>query len=302
MASDSFLYGLKRFQFWKVDSNGYHAGTVTNPDSVSVAGGIVGSGALVIDNPVLVPSVDLTRAIITEKGGNEVKQKIDAGIEDFSEFDIQMTRINSLLNQAASGVGQNTALQSGVKIGGMDAIPKTLKKLGFMYTTRDSEKTSSGYNQTKYAQFSYNSGTLAHKPGEANQNTGENPQLQNYTWSPAKINKAFNGQLLSAISGLDYPDGETLFLPYFDMDSEMYFWGAWLPTAAADVTITLPYLPLSSSVALAGANLITLNGVPSATIVASINTTTGLVTVAASGYSAGDRLHIAYPTNFVPSA
>lgn len=301
MAFDELFYTLRYMQFEKLNSNGYAAGIVDDPDSVSVVGGAVLSGALVIDNPIAFPAPDVTRTIVTEKGGGGILQKIDAGVSDISEVELQITRLNSVLNKASTGVGSNTAEWSHAELGGADFAAQTLKNMSLIYFTRTSNKDSSGFHPGQYAAFETH-GTLSIKPIDANQNDGENPMAITGIWAPTKISKLGNGRSLSSLTGLNYSDGETMIFPYNKMSAFFHRVTIWLPTAASGVTVTLPYLPLSNAVALGGANWITLNGVPSATIVASISTSTGVVAIATSGYSAGDLVHIVYPTNRVASA
>lgn len=299
MAIDSFIYSLRYMQFYKRDANGWAAGIVDDPNNVDSSAGPVISGALVLNNPISVPAAEVTRNLVTEKGGSEIKQKIDAGISDFSEVEIQMTRINSVMNKIASGVGINTALWSHATLGGVDMAPKNLNNLGMIYFTRASDYDPSiGFTPGLFAAFE-TQGTLAVKTFEANQNDGENPTPITGTWAPTKVSQLFNGLALSTISGLNYTDGETLQFPYGKMSAFFHVATIWLPDADTGLTVTLPYKPLSSVVTAGGANLITKNGVANNTTITAINTSTGVVTLASSGYVEGDIIHIAYPTNLV---
>lgn len=295
--ADEFSYGLKKLLIWKVDANGYHAGVVADPDDVDTSSGSVLSGALVRDDPVEVARPDVTRSIFTERSGQQIKQKVDAGVEEFSEFALTVARHSSALNAQANNAQTNTSRWQGVTLGGKNVTADILNTLGFSYITNSSVKSAAGFTPGKYRSGMYPSGTLAPLADGANQESGENPQNTEYTFAPARALKFPTGESLASLN-LGFDETGAIYVPLGDMSDQYHIVTIWLDGTTDPVT--LPYKPLYTDVTASGRNMIAKNGVASGTAITSINTSTGAVVPAAN--SDGDIVVLVYPTAFVPTS
>lgn len=292
MAYDAFPYAVKRTVWWKTDSDGYAAGVIADPDNPVLG---VGSGALVRTDVVDVGRPDITRLVFTEKSGSIIRQKVDAGVEDFSEVTVTMARRSSALNALANNAKVNTTAIAGVQIGGSNISARTLNSLGMAYFVNESVYGSGGAIPGKWGSFVYPSCTIAPLGHGANQEAGENPQNTDYTLTPATGLRFATGELLSVLD-LGFDDGEALWYGLEDMEYEWHLYSFWQDGVAT--TFTLPYKPIYSTATVGGENRIVREGTPIA--VTSVNTTTGLVTLTAAGTS-GHRVQVLYPTAYVPT-
>lgn len=288
---DAFPYAVKRALFWKIDDDGFPAGIVANPNTVTNG---TTSGALVRTDVVDVGRPDVTRLIFTERSGSIIRQKVDAGVEDFSELTVVMARRSSALNALASNSKVNTTAVAGVAIGGSNISARSLNSMGMAYFVNESVYGSGGAVAGKWGSFIYPSITMAPLGHGANQESGENPQNTDYTLTPATGRRSIFGTLLSTLD-LGFDDGEAIWYGLEDMEYEWHLVTHW--TDGSGVTIQLPYKPISNAVTVGGANSFTREGVPFAPT--SININTGVVTLAAAG-AAAERIVIWYPTAYVP--
>lgn len=292
---DNFNYRNAWVLVGKVDSAGYAAGQVSDPENVDYASNTVVSGALVL--PVIdTGGLGVTRAVYTEKSGGVIRQNVDAGVESVSSFPLTFGRHASALGALSSNVATANVDTVGtvgtVQHGGLDVAPGTLNNVFVAVLHQRSEYASGSFTAGRWAMKLYGMGQLAPTDYATNQNTGDNPFPSVWNFTAAKTTKAIWGQLWSALS-LGYDNNET-FMHLMTGRDPFAIATAWMD--GTDTTFTPPYLPLYSDVAITGRNLIYKNG--TRTAVTSWSTSTGLVTLAAAG-TAGDKWVLVYPSDYV---
>jgi hypothetical protein len=292
---DNFNYRNSYVIVGKIDSDGYAAGQVANPDSVTPT---LVSGALVLPTIIDSTGTAVTRSVYTERSGGVIRQNIDGGVESVSPVTLNFGRFSSALAALSSNVASANVDTVGtvgtIKHGGYDISPEDLNNLFIGVLHQTSEYASGSYTAGKWTLKLYGNCQLSPNDYGTNQSTGENPFPAQWTATPSKTTKAPWGQLWSALS-LGYGNNETFMHP-MTSTSPLHIATAWMD--GTDTTFTLPYLPLNSDFAVTGRNMVYLNGTRVA--VTSINTTTGLVTLTAAG-SANDIVVVVYETNFVAS-
>lgn len=297
MAFDNFYYKAQRVYIAKRDVNGYAKGQLANPDSVDVSSNSVESSALIINTPVTFTPPAVTRAEYKDKSGGQLWQTIDGGVDDIATGTLVFSRESSALNTLVASLGTDTTQSTSFEQGGVDPTVQQLNNLWIGF-----ERLVSDYDGTTFTtgrpSIEWYAGTLSlpTRP-EANNNTGINPQSLTYVLTAQRFSKFLTGGLLSAITNAAYQSGSTL---VHKMDV-VYPNAAGIIVHTAvmdgtDTSFTLPYRPLSNSATTGAGNLIFKNG--TATAVTSVNTTTGVVTLAAAGAS-GDIWEFIGPTNFV---
>jgi len=294
MAFDSVLYAAKYVIIGKQNSEGYFVGQVADANNIDASVSVVSSGGLVLNTAVSITPPAITRNIVTEFDGMEIKQVIDTGVSDIATGTFVLGRANSLLNTLASGVGINTAQTSSYEQGGTDIAPVTLYNVIIGFVGNASNNNGTTFTKGLFQIDWYFGCTLTNQPPEKNQSGGQNPSPLTWTFAPTKSTTHFTGQAFSAISGLNYAASGVLM--------HQFNKGVYPPAVqmfkmnGVATTATLAYLPISSAFALSGANLVCINGVPTA--VTSINIVTGLVTFAAAP-AANAIVVIVYPSNYL---
>lgn len=279
---------------YKTDSNGFHAGTVDDPDNVDTSGGIEVSGALYIPYVIDFDAPEVTYSELIERSGQQVRQRVNTGVSDISSFATNLSRFMDDISEMSHDIGTNTTFWGGATIGGAEQAPKIFNNLGLVLFQQGRVPVGGGY-ANNYKGYVYGSTQIVQAQPGGSQAEGENPNPVPTTITPSNMSVFPTGTDLSDITGLGYSGGETLMVPVL-RDEMFHIATAWLD--GTETTFTLPYLPTSSDATAGGANLITLNGTPVA--VTSVNTATGVVTLASAG-TEGDIVVVMYPTNYVPS-
>jgi hypothetical protein len=290
---DNFNYRNSYVIVGKITSAGYAAGQVANPESVTPP---TVSGALVLPTIIDSSGVSVTRSVYTERSGGVIRQNIDGGVESVTPVTVNFGRFSSALAALSSNVATANVDTVGtvgtIKHGGYDIAPEDLNNVFVGILHQASRYASGSFTAGVWTLKLYGNCQLSPNDYGTNQSTGENPFPAQWTATPSKTTKAPWGQLWSALS-LGYGNNETFMHP-MTSTYPLHIATAWVDGIVT--TFTLPYLPLNSDAAITGRNIITKNGVRTA--VTSVNTTTGVVTIASAG-SSGDIWVVVYETNFV---
>lgn len=297
MAFENFYYTARKIYVLKRNIAGYGMGQVADPNNVDASSASVESSALILNMPVTVTPPAVTRANFEDKGGQQLWQNLDGGVDSIASGTMVLSRESSALNSVIASLGTNTAQSTSFEQGGTDPTVLTLNPVwvGFERLASDYDGTSFTPNLPSIEWYQATI-TPPSRP-EMNQTTGINPQALTYTFNATRFKRFLTGQLLSAMAGATYQNGETL---VHKMDvllsgaSGIIVHTAVLEGAAT--TFTLPYRPLSSGATVGGGNLIFKNGVQTA--VTSVNTTTGVVTLTGAGTD-NDIWEFIGPTAFV---
>jgi len=282
MAFENFYYTARKVYVLKRNLAGYGMGQVADPNNVDASSASVESSALILNMPVTVTPPAVTRATFEDKGGQQLWQNLDGGVDSIASGTMVLSRESSALNSVIASLGTNTAQSTSFEQGGTDPTVLTLNPVWIGF-----ERLASDYNGSTFPpnlpSIEWYQGTITPptRP-EMNQTTGINPQALTYTFNVSRFKRFLTGELLSALTGANYQNGETLVHKMDVLLSGAS--GIIVHTAvleAAATTFTLPLRPLSSGATLGGGNIITKNGAPIA--VTSVNITTGVVTIAAAG-------------------
>ncbi|MGL4996538.1 MAG: hypothetical protein ACRC6G_10265 [Deefgea sp.] len=297
MAFENFYYTARKVYVLKRNIAGYGMGQVADPNNVDASSATVESSALVLNMPVTVTPPTVTRASFEDKGGQQLWQNLDGGVDGIASGTMVLSRESSALNSVIASLGTNTSQSTSFEQGGTDPTVLTLNPvwIGFerLVSDYDGASFTAGLPSIEWYQGTITPPT---RP-EMNQTTGINPQALTYTINASRFKRFLTGQLLSAMANATYQNGETLVHKMDVLLSGAS--GVIVHTAvmeAAATTFTLPYRPSSSGATVGGGNLIFKNGVQIA--VTSVNTTTGVVTIASAGAD-NDIWEFIGPTTFV---
>ena len=122
----------------------------------------------------------------------------------------------------------------------------------------------------------------------------ENPNPFAYAAALTPSTRDMSGALITALSIGSVGGEETMVRTISDNRTHVVN----VVMDGIETTFTLPFLPLSADTTGVGANIVTINGVP--TSITSISIATGLVTLDAAG-SAADEVQVDYETDYIAS-
>lgn len=277
MTVSTFMAGLYNGVIGKRDQNGYAKGTLASPNA-GTSGDSVVTHALFIEHPVQVDAPTGERIRVDEFSGQKPRGVMDLGAGPMQAFNTIFARNDESLNAIADGSATNTTQISGVTQGGENIIPETLNDMFQFWTMGGQLVSDTGVRSSIYGHWWYPYVTMSLVPTGIAQQTSsaQNPNNATYSSNPNLSTKLPTGGLLSELSV-----GYTENVRHKMRSTEKL----WMVTTAimdgTDTTIQLLWLPKYSDASTGGRNLIMKNG--TATAVTSVNTTTGLVTLAAAG-------------------
>lgn len=285
-----FVAGTFRLLIAVLDSDGVWMGQSLTPNSPTAN---TDYPAYLVNHPVSVSSGDATYVVATDFGGQSWRGDMNLGLQKPGQLTLTLSDYDHVFDGIISGSYPAKNVNSGWSRGGRDDMKANPPRVGIIAFSAKSSRDAATYGELGYIAW-YRSGILRSKDPEQNQSGGENPSALTYTMDLQPIRAEPTGVLLSAVTGLTYTDNETVTYP-MDAGEYMFNVHTWIANGAA-TTFTLDTLPVYSDASATGRNLIAKNGV--AIAVTSINTTTGLVTIASAG-SSGDVWSVAYPTSFI---
>lgn len=281
--STGIIGGSKYHWVGRRDSNGYPLGSLTTPDSPAEDTvytpflrdcGFVQKGALGID-----PS------IITWFEGNQICGKLDLGVSDVTEFDVEFASKSFEYDDLVSGRTEQSPA-SGWEVGGVNTgetlLPTMFAGFGTFYQTTTT---------TQYLTSLYHNMQIRHPDISSGQGDGQNPNNLNTTFTPSQANRLVTGDAV----------GSTYQAYRYVMHIASALGWIFTETYIGDnstTTCQLTYVPTSTDNTGAATIRIATAGVT--TSVTSVSAG-GLVTFS-SAPASGAIVTISYPTLFVPTS
>lgn len=290
MATD-FLYAVDKLLAFVIDSSGRAKGTSSTPDSIDASSDTVHLPAHVVTHTVTVAPAGATFANAIDRGGSVYRGTNSIGLEDPGAVTLTFSNLDSMFDTLISGGSVDTTYNTSVRRGGRDDMRSVPPIIGIIAlqkaSKRDTTTPEVGFIGRYYV------GQVRGQDPEINQNGGVNPSPLTYTMTLQTNKQEPTGVPFSDITGLNYTDDTTI-THMMDLDYQQFMVDTFV-VDGTDTTLTLQYLPLFNDATATGRNIIAKNGVQTA--VTSVNTSTGVVTLAAAG-TVGDVWVICYPTRF----
>jgi len=282
--STGIIGGTKYQWIGSRDSNGYPMGSLTTPETPSqdtLYTPIVRDCGFVQKSAMGIES-----SIITWFEGNQICGKLDMGVSDVTEFEVEFASVSFEYDDFTAGRTE-TSPASGWQVGGVNTgetlLPERFAAFGtFFKTTSTLEYLTSIYHNTQ----------IRHPDMAYSQSDGQNPNNLNHTITPSQATRLVTGD----------PVGSTYEAYRYVMHISSTLGWMFTETYIGDnseTTTTLSYLPTSSDATGAATVRITVAGATQT--VTSVNTSTGVVTFS-SAPAADAIVVITYPTLFVPTS
>lgn len=283
------VFGFPALQVWKRGSDGYAYGQITD---VTTPGTNVTSSAYAMFDGISATLPEITRALAEFRGGSVYLGSAFMGTERLAPVVIDLANYDDTLNTLVGNGSADTTTVSGWTMSGINEQNPNPTQLGAMLTLRFQSRASGTDGDNLYLNVVMPNCTGTYTRVTAvTQNAGENPSPSRLTLALSSATRHPTGVAFGSNQG------------WYNNRTSMYFIVSDYPLAVttyiADgsaTTFILGYRPKYSTVTSGNTNNWTAkNG--TATAATSINTSTGVVTLAAAG-SASDKHVVMYPTEF----
>jgi hypothetical protein len=292
----NFIAGFFYLEVIVLDDDGYGIGTLKTPNSPT-------NGTLYtpyrLTHPVSIPALTPSVERATDRGGQKIRGEVDLGLSEFGTFDLVVSNRDFTFDAIISGSSVST-VWGGAQMLTPDSNRVTLPRLALVATLGSRSRDDSGYDAAGRLTIVYPSVTIRVGGQSGSQDGGVNPNAVTYTVTPSETGVLFNGQTFIGAApeglGADLESGKALM---HMLSSEYQYSSATFIGNGTEDEITLPFRPLSSVTSITSPNspvVVTVEG--TRVVPSSINTTTGVVTLSTAP-TAGQRVVIIYPTNFV---
>ena len=283
------IYALEYAWFSLLNSDGIATGQL-DPDSLPAAPAT--SSAFLMRGPMTLSPAAPTYRRATFIGGGKLEGKADMGLEDVGDAELTLSQFDPALNAMIAGGLVDTTSLGGATISAPNHLNPS-SRVGVLCAIGRLQKRATVGNI--FFHLIYPSCQLRVNSPSLTQEGGTNPAPITVTITPAVGTKFPIGVAFGANQNWqDYSEFE-----YYLEATNPYFLTSWLQDGTA-VSFTLPYKPVSSVVTGGNTdNWVARNGTPTAP--SSINTSSGLVTMAAAG-TASQWTSVLFPTRFVPSS
>lgn len=296
MANQHFLAGLYKVMVTRLDStNGYSMGNAIDPDNVAAGTGL---SAYVVEHPIEFSPAEVTRAEAEEMGGNKARGKMDLGTQSFSSVTMSFSSNDADFDAIVTNALVDSTTWPGWEVSSPHVLNDDPPQVAIWCVGgaqgRNPDKTKPDRYGKNRIRTVIGVGTITPIKTGGTTSGGTNPSPSRYTFVPTLISTLPNGVAWSSFS----LNGQTETISP-DLFTDNQFHVFTYVAEAADISFTLPYLPLHSDVTDGKAkNIITKNG--TLTAPTSIDTATGIVTIPSA--TANDVWQIWYPTSFVASS
>jgi hypothetical protein len=268
-------------------TTGYFRGQDTTPDSP--VQNTVNSG-LVVEGITFTPGVRIN-PVVTIAGGQQILGRVVLPASDYGTPGYDVPYLHDIFSSIFIRKSTIDSATLGRHTTGDNALQNVFVPsfVRFLVHIQDEVTGAEAWENISYL----NARNRETTPGGAGRVTGdvENPNPFAYTAELTPALRDITGVLLTALS-IGSVGGKDVMTRTIS-DNQTHVVNVVMDGIAT--TIQLPFLPLSSDATGTGANIVTINGVPTA--VTSISTSTGLVTLAAAG-SADDEVTIDYETDY----
>ena len=285
MSARGNIYDVVASYTTRINSSGRATGQL-DPDSLGV--GPTLSPAFMLRGPMTLKAAKAARASVEFRGAGTPEGKRPAGIDSIGDAELQMSQWDSGLDPIINGGLVDTTSLSGAEISSPNNINPSPNVLALCNIVRVDRRDS--LNRVDYLHLLYPNCTMSRQTPDMQQVDGnqKNPSPVTAVITPSVATKFPNGVAFGANQAW-YRNSE---FEFYMTSQYPYFMDVWVADGSA-TTFTLTYLPKYSGVGTGNTNnWVTKNGTPTAPT--SINTSTGLVTIASAG-SAGDLWIVWYP-------
>lgn len=268
-------------------TTGYPRGQDTTPDSPVQ---LTVNSALVLEGIIFTPGVRIN-PVVTVAGGQRILGRVVLPASDFGTPAYDVPYLHDIFSSIFIRKNTIDSATLGRHTTGDNSqqnvfVPSMVR---FMVHVQDAVTLAEAWENVSYLNVRNRETT----PGGAGRVTGdvENPNPFAYTAELSPALRDITGLLLTALSIGSVGGIDTMIRTISDNQTHVVN----IVMDGIATTFTLPFLPLSSDATGVGANIVTINGVPTA--VTSISTTTGLVTLTGAG-SADDEIVVDYETDY----
>lgn len=277
-----FSFNARSILVAAINDAGYPMGLAPDPNAPSL-NTVYGAHRLGLRS-LEHPEREVSRAFNREDG--RIKQRVIVGVSDDGEGTFEVGTDDEEFNIYITEGGYDNTTSDEILMQGRNR-GMVSNRAYFLMAGRLIQLDSGGL-WVKY--FTYHNNQLEQTSiGAVSQDDGENPNPLEYTFTPSLAERTITGQPFSGTDMTVYDDKDLL--TEIRCRNELHQC-TWIANGTAD-EFTLPYLPLKSDVAVGGANIICLNGVPTAA--SALSTTTGVLELTAAG-SSGDIWTVLYQT------
>lgn len=288
--SKQFLYGMYYIQIGFRDSNGYFKGQQSDPDNVAAN---TTSHSYVCFNPVSFEHPSPTRTEWTDFGGQSIRAQKLGGVETLGSGTFTLSEYDNTMHAMIASTAVDSA-----SVTDWELTPSNINAVNipafFLVASLKSQVVNdvTGVVTDKWSHTVYPNVQMAVTPPNHSQSGGVNPQPVQFTFTPSFSGRRLDGRTFLAANTTvvggrdvrynlqtDYPVTATLYVK-----------------DGSTTTFILGYRPKASTATGVLNNSITNNGVTEA--VTSVDTTTGVVTLAAAGTTA-HIINVLYETEYV---
>lgn len=280
------LFSILYMQVYRLTAGGIGVGTMNpnalTPGATGHAYRVVG----VISNTLPAPTYELA----TFQGDQKILGQADLGVTDFGSFEIQLAGIDATLETLLAGHNVDTTTITSATISSPNTAVGSVNQVGIILTGQIQSRDTATQGTNQYYTLIFpRCEVRVSRPG-LSQSGGINPNPVTLNVVPTLGGHFPGGNAFSATQAWD--DNKSLF--YSIVANAPYSFTAFVQDSS-DTTYVLGYRPTTNTTNQTD-HIWTVNG--AITAPSSVDTTTGVVTLAAAGTSG----HIAtglYKTNFV---
>jgi hypothetical protein len=284
-AATGWSAGARRIQVSKRNAAGYPVGMAANPDSVA-NNTTLSAHVIQALRSLTHPEKTVTRAF--DRADMKIYGQMYLGVEDFGEGSFELSADDEVFDMAIKKAAVDNTIATDMAVVPGNEAEVDPPAMFLSATVRKQLRNGTFWFDNHF----YNNALINKpKPADVSQNGGESPNPLTYNFAPSLSERLITGHLFAdtALDVLEDEDTYTRIRSTYPLT-----WTTFKGNGVA-TTIQLPYLPVLSGATGAANNIVTLNGETVA--VTSINTTSGLVTLADAG-DAGDWFLVVYQTNF----
>lgn len=213
----------------------------------------------------------------TDRGDMSIRGQMDLGASDFGSFDVTLSNDSATLKALLGDSSVDTTTLSNAYISSVNTGLQTPPVLGMMFSTYFQSRDSATSGSTQYRTVIFPRVQIRYIAAGASQDGGVNPNPITLTCTPTEGGKFPGGNAFGANQG--WASNRTLF---YEITAAAPFALTSYVQDGVTTSYTLTYLPTSTETG-ATDHIFTVNG--TVTAPTTVNTSTGVVTLAAAGTS-----------------
>lgn len=282
------VYAFEKALVWRVGDDGIATGQL-DPDSLTPN---TTSHAYLINGPITATLPDVSFAAAEFRGGGSYEGRADMGVQSVGEGTLNVSQLDAALDALLQGGSVDTTSLSGATITSPNSLNPSSRTVGLMLIGRIQRRETASAGDNQYLHIIYPKVQMRSVTPNLTQEGGTNPSPVTLKFQASVATKFPVGVAFGANQGW-YQNSE---FHYRMIASNPYALTVFVQDALATTYIT-GYRPVSSVVTGGNTNnWFSVDGVVTAPT--SIDTTTGVVTLAAAGTS-GKVAVAFYQTQFV---